>query len=155
MDTRTEPQPAESLREQLRRAEANLKAATAHFRALRRAAFAGRYDPDEFDQAVLACRAAEADLIAARHTAATTPAAGQTPRPRSRPRRSDQAAPAPQPPQAPPAAQPGPAEPPGEAGRPGGDGRPDDGARTPDPLARLRFARWLVQTGRLSEELAA
>jgi hypothetical protein len=154
MDTRTEPQPAESLREQLRRAEANLKAATAHFRALRRSAFAGRYDPDEFDQAVLACRAAEADLIAARHTAATA-GAEEAPRPRSRPRRASQKAPAPQPPQAPPDAQPGPAEPPREAGRPEGDGRPDDGARTPDHLARLRFARWLVQTGRLSEELAA
>ena len=71
MDTRTESQPAESIREQLRRAEANLKAATAHFRSLRRAAFAGRYDPDAFDQAVLACRAAEAALLAARHAMAT------------------------------------------------------------------------------------
>ena len=70
MDTRTESQPAESIREQLRRAEANLKAATAHFRSLRRAAFAGRYDPDAFDQAVLACRAAEAALLAARHAMA-------------------------------------------------------------------------------------
>ena len=52
MDTRAEHQPAESLRDQLRTAEVNLKAAMTHFRALRKAAFAGRYDPDEFDQAV-------------------------------------------------------------------------------------------------------
>lgn len=115
MDMRAEHQPAESLREQLRAAEANLKAATAHFRALRKAAFAGRYDPDEFDQAVLSCRAAEASLLAARHaagTAAESPG-GQPP----------DAAPAP--------------------------------AAVPDPLARLRFARWLVETGRLSEQTAA
>jgi len=117
MDTRAEHQPAESLREQLRAAEANLKAATTHFRALRKAAFAGRYDPDEFDQAVLSCRAAEASLLAARHAAgsAAESPGGQPP----------DAAPAPAP------------------------------AAAPDPLARLRFARWLVETGRLSEQMAA
>ena len=113
MDTRAEHQPAESLREQLRTAETNLKAATAHFRALRKAAFAGRYDPDEFDQAVLACRAAEASLLAARHAMAGGAAGAGA-----------------QPPDAAPAA-------------------------APDPLARLRFARWLVETGRLSEQMAA
>ena len=119
MDMRAEHQPAESLREQLRAAEANLKAATAHFRALRKAAFAGRYDPDEFDQAVLSCRAAEASLLAARHAAGT---AAESP--------------GGQPPDAAPAPAPAP-------------------AAVPDPLARLRFARWLVETGRLSEQTAA
>ena len=103
-------------------AEANLKAATAHFRSLRRAAFAGRYDPDAFDQAVLACRAAEAALLAARHAMATE---AREPEAAGRP-----AAPPPGTPQ----------------------GAPAGG---PDPLARLRFARWLVQTGRLSEQIAA
>ena len=121
MDTRTESQPAESIREQLRRAEANLKAATAHFRSLRRAAFAGRYDPDAFDQAVLACRAAEAALLAARHAMAAEAKEPEA------------------------AAQP-PAGPDTPQGAPAGE---------PDPLARLRFARWLVQTGRLSEQIAA
>jgi hypothetical protein len=124
MDTRTESQPAESIREQLRRAEANLKAATAHFRSLRRAAFAGRYDPDAFDQAVLACRAAEAALLAAQHAMAAEVTEVKEP---------EAAA---QPPAAPDAPQ----------GAPAGE---------PDPLARLRFARWLVQTGRLSEQIAA
>ncbi|HEX2513267.1 MAG TPA: hypothetical protein VH257_01085 [Chloroflexota bacterium] len=124
MDTRTESQPAESIREQLRRAEANLKAATAHFRSLRRAAFAGRYDPDAFDQAVLACRAAEAALLAAQHAMAAEAAEVKEPEA---------------------AAQP-PAAPDTPQGAPAGE---------PDPLARLRFARWLVQTGRLSEQIAA
>ena len=127
MDARTESQPAESIREQLRRAEANLKAATAHFRSLRRAAFAGRYDPDAFDQAVLACRAAEAALLAARHAMATEATEATEARE----------------PEA--AAQP-PASPDAPQGAPAGG---------PDPLARLRFARWLVQTGRLSEQIAA
>ena len=122
MDTRTESQPAESIREQLRQAEANLKAATANFRTLRRAAFAGRYDPDAFDQAVLSCRAAEAALLAARHAMAI---GVQEPEATGRP--------AGQPPGTP-------------QGAPAGE---------PDPLARLRFARWLVQTGRLSEQIAA
>jgi hypothetical protein len=119
MDTRAEHQPAESLRDQLRTAEVNLKAAMTHFRALRKAAFAGRYDPDEFDQAVLACRAAEASLLAAQHAVA----------------RSGAESPGGQLPNVAPVA---PAAPP-----------------TPDPLARLRFARWLVETGRLSEQMAA
>jgi hypothetical protein len=110
MDTRIEQQPVESVAEHLRRTEANLKQTMAHFRALRRAAFAGRYDPDEFDQAVLACRAAEAELLAARHAVARNV-------------------------QAPPEGV--------------------DPPREPDPLARLRFARWLVETGRLSEQIAA
>jgi hypothetical protein len=35
---------------------------------------------------------------------------------------------------------------------PGSEGPP---ARTPDQLARLRFARWLVETGRLTDQGAA
>jgi hypothetical protein len=132
MDTRTESQPAESIREQLRRAEANLKAATAHFRSLRRAAFAGRYDPDAFDQAVLACRAAEAALLAAQHAmAAEATKATEVKEPVAAALEA--------------AAQP-PAAPDTPQGPPAGE---------PDPLARLRFARWLVQTGRLSEQIAA
>jgi len=107
MDTRTEQQPAELPEAHLRRAEANLTRAVEHFQALRRAAFAGDYDPDEFDEAVLACRAAETELLAARHTFGHHPAARTA------------------------------------AERP-----------ALDPLARLRFARWLVQTGRLSEQIA-
>ena len=124
MDTRAEHQPAESLRDQLRTAEVNLKAAMTHFRALRKAAFAGRYDPDEFDQAVLSCRAAEASLLAAQHAVAGSMAES----PGGQPPDVAPVAPAPVAPAAPP---------------------------TPDPLARLRFARWLVETGRLSEQLAA
>jgi hypothetical protein len=90
----------------LRRAEANLTRAIEHFQALRRAAFAGDYDPDEFDEAVLACRAAETELLAARHTFGRHPTRTASARPAL------------------------------------------------DPLARLRFARWLVQTGRLSEQIA-
>jgi hypothetical protein len=129
MDTRAEHQPAESLRDQLRTAEVNLKAAMTHFRALRKAAFAGRYDPDEFDEAVLSCRAAEASLLAAQHAVAGSMAespGGQPPD--VAPVAPAPVAPAPVAPAAPP---------------------------TPDPLARLRFARWLVETGRLSEQLAA
>jgi hypothetical protein len=140
MDTRTESQPAESIREQLRQAEANLKAATAHFRTLRRAAFAGRYDPDAFDQAVLSCRAAEAALLAARHAMAIgvqePEATGQ---------------PAGQPPGTPVDSAPVPA-----GAAPASSATPQGvPAGEPDPLARLRFARWLVQTGRLSEQIAA
>ena len=124
MDTRAEHQPAESLRDQLRTAEVNLKAAMTHFRALRKAAFAGRYDPDEFDQAVLSCRAAEASLLAAQHAVAGSMAES----PGGQPPDVAPVAPAPVAPAAPP---------------------------TPDPLARLRFARWLVETGRLSEQMAA
>ena len=129
MDTRAEHQPAESLRDQLRTAEVNLKAAMTHFRALRKAAFAGRYDPDEFDQAVLACRAAAASLLAAQHAVAgsMTESPGGQP-PDVAPVAPAPVAPAPVAPAAPP---------------------------TPDPLARLRFARWLVETGRLSEQMAA
>ena len=124
MDTRAEHQPAESLRDQLRTAEVNLKAAMTHFRTLRKAAFAGRYDPDEFDQAVLACRAAAASLLAAQHAVAGS----MTESPGGQPPDVAPVAPAPVAPAAPP---------------------------TPDPLARLRFARWLVETGRLSEQMAA
>ena len=108
MDTRVEQ---ESIESQLREAEASLTRTVERFRALRRAAFAGRYDPDEFDQAVLACRAAEADLLVARDILA----------------RRQQA----------------PAE------------ESAAGPKVPDAMARLRFARWLVETGRLSEEIAA
>lgn len=106
MDTQIEQEPIES---QLQEAEASLTRAVERFRALRRAAFAGRYDPDEFDRAVLACRAAEVQLLATRDALASRPLA--------------------------PSATAG-AEP-----------------KTPDPMARLRFARWLVETGRLSEEI--
>jgi hypothetical protein len=101
MDTRIDPQAAESLRQHLRRAEVDLLQTVVRFRALRRAAFAGCYDPDEFDLAIIACRAAKANLLAARR-AVHHP-------------------------------------------------RPGEPRRAPDPLARLRFARWLVQTGRLSD----
>ena len=108
MDARREPQQIDSLGERLRRAEVDLQQALHLFRALRRTALAGDYDPEVFDRAILACRTAAAVF---------GHAAGAAQRP----------------------------PPPGLGG---------PLARTPDQLARLRFARWLVETGRLTDQVA-
>jgi hypothetical protein len=81
---------------------ADFERALRWFRALRGQAFAGAYDTDAFDLAILYVRASAARVRAT-------------------------------------------------AGEKEGERGP---AGTPDPLARLSFARWLVRTRRLSDQIA-
>ena len=98
--------------------------------ALRRAALTGAHDADALDVAVLACRKAEAKVQAARQglERQRTLAFGEPDAASTQ--TMSEASPA----------------------------APDEPEASPEPIVvtpRLLFARWLVQTGRLSEELAA
>jgi len=95
---------------QLIDAETKLARALQRLSALRRAALYGSYDATEFDQAVMAYRAAEAEVLEARKAWAQrkeTPVAAQ------------------------------PVE--------------EDEIKPLEPTPRLLFAKWLVQSGKLSD----
>jgi hypothetical protein len=98
VDTGTAPPATGGEGSELQRAVADFERALRRFRALRCEAFAGAYDADAFDLAILHVRASAARV---RATA--------------------------------------------------GEKRP---AGTPDPLAGLSFARWLVRTRPLSNQIA-
>lgn len=102
---------------QLIDAETKLARALQRLSALRRAALYGSYDATEFDQAVMAYRAAEADVLEARKTwaqrkdtaTATATAVAESP-----------------------------------------EAEEEDFAPL-EPTPRLLFAKWLVESGRLSD----
>jgi hypothetical protein len=119
----------------LETARIELRKTMEHLGSLRRAALAGNHDPEALDQAVFACREAEARVRAARTDVERAQArafgldAG-----------TDTGRAADSPPQPAAAAAP-----------------PEEEAPV-EPLEvtpRLLFARWLVETGRLNEQLAA
>jgi len=114
----------------LERARGELRGTMERLGALRRAALTGEHDADALDVAVLACRKAEAKVQAARQGLERKRALAFG-EPVASARRSTSAVSsrAAEAPEAP-----------------------------PEPIEvtpRLLFARWLVQTGRLSEQLAA
>ena len=110
---------AEETTRRLAQAESNVARALLRLQQIRRASLEGRFDPQEYDRALLAYRQAEHESRAARR--AWVQARGA-------------AAPAPVPAGAP---APAPAPP-----------APDVPFQ---PTPRMRFLRWLVQQGRLSE----
>jgi len=114
----------------LERARGELRGTMERLGALRRAALTGAHDADALDVAVLACRKAEAKVQAARQglERQRTLAFGEPDAASTQ--TMSEASPA----------------------------APDEPEASPEPIVvtpRLLFARWLVQTGRLSEELAA
>ncbi|CAA9221445.1 MAG: hypothetical protein AVDCRST_MAG77-484 [uncultured Chloroflexi bacterium] len=104
---------------QLIDAETKLARALQRLSALRRAALYGSYDAAEFDQAVMAYRAAEADVLEARKTWAQRKEAGAV-----------STATAPSAPEAP---------------------IEDEKVEPLEITPRLLFAKWLVETGRLTD----
>lgn len=123
----------------LERARAELRDATERLGALRRAALAGEHNADALDDAVFDCRDAEAAVAEARAELA---------------RLQERAA-----------AEPVPAGSPalsaGDAASVASEAPSAAGDTSEEPVApleitpRLRFARWLVETGRLSEQRSA
>jgi hypothetical protein len=69
METRIVP-PAGSLWERLLLAASRQERARRRYHTLRRSAFAGHYDPDDLDRAILDWRAAAAEVRAVRRLAA-------------------------------------------------------------------------------------
>jgi len=106
---------AHNAQERLLEAKANLDRALQRLNVLRRAALYGRYDPAEFDEAVMAYRQAEREAQAAREALALAGVA-----------RGGTAIAAPA-------------------------GFQDEPSTPMQPTPRLLFARWLVETGRLSD----
>jgi hypothetical protein len=107
------------------RAEEDLAAAQARLHAEQRAAVFGTGQPEALDAALLAYREAQANVAAARAALAELRAAG------------DLGAPA-------------------ESAGSAAAERVDDVPSPPEPPSpRLLFARWLVETGRLSDWMAA
>lgn len=114
---------ASNVQQRLIEAETKLSRALQRLHALRRAALYGNYDPVEFDRAVMAYREAEAEVQQAREAWA----------------HASQGAPLPAAPTIPVAEQPS-----AEAAEPVPD---EPFVITP----RLRFAKWLVENGRLTD----
>jgi hypothetical protein len=110
---------AEETTRRLAQAESNVARTLLHLQQIRRASLDGRFDPQEYDRALLAYRQAEHEALAARLAWAQARGAS---------------APAPVPAGVP---TPAPAPP-----------APDAPFQ---PTPRMRFLRWLVQQGRLSE----
>lgn len=110
---------AEETKRRLAQAESYVARTLLHLQQVRRASLSGRFDPQEYDRALLAYRQAESEARAARRAWVQARSA---------------AAPAPVP-----AGAPGPALAPPAADAPF------------QPTPRMRFLRWLVQQGRLSE----
>jgi hypothetical protein len=108
---------AEETTRRLAQAESNVARTLHRLQQIRRASLEGRFDPQEYDRALLAYRQAEHESRAARRAWAQARGA---------------AAPAPVPAGAPAPAPPAPDVP-------------------FQPTPRMRFLRWLVQQGRLSE----
>lgn len=125
---------AEQIEQQLAEAETNLARALHHLHATRRAALTEGYDSAEYDQALVGHRLAEQAVRTARRAWAAVLSGRAAPAPASV-----------------------------AAGALGRDAAPALTADTADsapsepfePTPRMRFARWLVQTGRLSEELGS
>jgi hypothetical protein len=106
---------AEETKRRLAQAESYVARTLLHLQQVRRASLSGRFDPQEYDRALLAYRQAESEARAARRAWVQARGAG---------------APAPVP-----------------AGAPAAPA-----AEAPfQPTPRMRFLRWLVQQGRLSE----
>jgi hypothetical protein len=117
---------------QLLDAEVRLHRALQRLSTVRRAALYGKWDAAEFEEAMAAYRAAEADVVLARRNVARERDAALALGTEA-PANAVQTAPAP--PSAPTEVTPTPAP-----------------APPPLPITpRLEFARWLVRTGRLSE----
>ncbi|HEX2516584.1 MAG TPA: hypothetical protein VH257_17910 [Chloroflexota bacterium] len=116
-DTENLTVEAEETTRRLAQAESNVARTLHRLQQIRRASLEGRFDPQEYDRALLAYRQAEHESRAARRAWAQARGA---------------AAPAPVPAGAPAPAPPAPDVP-------------------FQPTPRMRFLRWLVQQGRLSE----
>lgn len=125
---------AEQIEQQLAAAETNLAQALHYLHATRRAALTEGYDSAEYDRALVGYRLAEQEVRTARQAWAAVHSGRTAPAPASV-----------------------------AAGAVGLDAAtaltadPADAAPSEpfEPTPRMRFARWLVQTGRLSEELSA
>jgi hypothetical protein len=124
---------AEQIEQQLAEAETNLAQALHYLHVTRRAALTEGYDSAEYDRALVGYRLAEQEVRTARQAWAAL--------------HSDRTAPAPAPVAAVAVSR-------GAAPALTADAT-DAGPSEPfAPTPRMRFARWLVQTGRLSEELS-
>jgi hypothetical protein len=106
----------------LAQAESNVARTLLHLQQIRRASLGGRFDPQEYDRALLAYRQAEHEALAARLAWAQARGAAPAPVPAGAPDPGPGPAPSPPAPDAP-----------------------------FQPTPRMRFLRWLVQQGRLSE----
>ncbi|MDQ3701865.1 MAG: hypothetical protein M3442_13235 [Chloroflexota bacterium] len=124
----------EQIEQQLAQAETNLAQALHYLHATRRSALTEGYDSAEYDRALVGYRLAEQEVRTARQAWAAV--------------HSGQTAPAPA------------SVASGALGlvtAPTLTADPENSAPSEpfEPTPRMRFARWLVQTGRLSEELSA
>jgi hypothetical protein len=117
---------ANNAEQRLVEAEAKLTRALQRLSALRRAALYGNYDPAEFDRAVMAYREAEMEAQDARRALATRSDDALVPLDALRAaQRAEVAQPAPD----------------------------DDQPYVLEITPRLRFAKWLVDNGRLTDDL--